>query len=247
MLHSRSRVHSPAGEFITPGGLLVPAGGGAAFDPTTVAGLARYYDAPQLGLANGALVSSFTDLSGSGVHAVQTDAARQPVIATDPTTGLQVVSFDGVDNVIGATLPAVPRTVFLAVKSIGVAGHPYAHGNNTTTNARIVTGAGPVYEWTRNAALAQVALGSASGWRIITLGYESAAALHIYNNDGAAASFDPDDVATSTEFKLGGRGSLSSGTAYWNGYVGSMLVYDSLLGQTDREYVRDGLMAQWVP
>lgn len=62
--------------------------------PTDIPNCALWLDASQLGLAEGAKVSRWTDLSGNNYHAIQPTAASQPTYKVGIQNGLNVVRFD---------------------------------------------------------------------------------------------------------------------------------------------------------
>ena len=70
---------------------------GASFTPLSLSPQI-WLDASQLGLSNGASVSSFTDLSGNGNHFVQGTGANQPVFETSGINSKGAVKADGVDD-----------------------------------------------------------------------------------------------------------------------------------------------------
>lgn len=70
---------------------------GGGFSPLSLSPMI-WLDASQLGLSNGASVSSFTDLSGNGKHFVQGTSANQPVFRSSGINSLGAVESDGVDD-----------------------------------------------------------------------------------------------------------------------------------------------------
>ncbi len=70
--------------------------GGPPFVPTSLPNLQLWLDASTLGLANGAQVASWTDLSGGNRHATPYDAASRPIYRTNVQNGLSVVSFEDI-------------------------------------------------------------------------------------------------------------------------------------------------------
>jgi hypothetical protein len=70
---------------------------GGGFSPLSLSPMI-WLDASQLGLSNGASVSSFTDLSGNGNHFVQGTGANQPVFRSSGINSLGAVESDGVDD-----------------------------------------------------------------------------------------------------------------------------------------------------
>lgn len=76
-----------------------------------------WLDANELGLANGATVSSFTDQSGNGNNFSQATSSQRPIYNTGVLNGLPVVTFDGVNDVLRsgsiAALESANLTYFL--------------------------------------------------------------------------------------------------------------------------------------
>jgi hypothetical protein len=101
--------------------------GGGAFSPLSLSPMI-WLDGSQLGLSDGASVSSFTDLSGNGNHFVQGTGANQPVFRSSGINGIGAVESDGVDDFMtlaafgahtswwaylvcrGVSIPAAPKT-----------------------------------------------------------------------------------------------------------------------------------------
>lgn len=80
-----------------------------------LANLAGWWDASQItGLADGAAVSSWPDMSGNGRHAVQAVGTNQPSYQTLELNGRPCVRFDGVDNFL-KTAAFVINQPFLAI------------------------------------------------------------------------------------------------------------------------------------
>lgn len=84
------------------GAALAPVGG--FLEPNQVATVQYWYDAERLtGLGSGSAVGTWTDRGGSSFHATQATASKQPIYNTSAQNGLPAVSFDGVDDFLGAT------------------------------------------------------------------------------------------------------------------------------------------------
>lgn len=94
----RRRKHNPAQY----------AGGGSTtgFGPSQVSNLVAHYDAGTLSLANGAAVTTWTDLTGSH-DATQSTVGFKPTYVTGVVQGRPVVRFDGTDDVLASTQFAI--------------------------------------------------------------------------------------------------------------------------------------------
>ena len=83
--------------------------GAAAFSPDSITGLNGWFDASQLGLTDGAGVTTWPDLSGQGRHLI----AGTPVYTEDVLNGLPVVRFDGIDDVLYTAATANVQHIFV--------------------------------------------------------------------------------------------------------------------------------------
>lgn len=96
---------------------------GIAFTPASLGtSVINWYSADSLALADGAAVSSWTDLSSFGRHAVQATGANQPVFKTNIMNGKPVIRFDGSNDILVAST-AYPAAVsyFIVVKFASLA------------------------------------------------------------------------------------------------------------------------------
>jgi hypothetical protein len=87
-----------------------------AFEPgqVTSALLQFWYAADRLQLTDGAAVSSWGDLSGSGLALAQATGANQPVYKTGIVNGLPVVRFDGVNDLLQtAAFTKIPNSAVI--------------------------------------------------------------------------------------------------------------------------------------
>ena len=85
----------------------------------TLANLAGWYDVSQAaGVTTGTGgISSLNDLSGNGRHLTQATSTKRPALTTAGQNGLNVATFDGVDDFMSATwVKSVPFSVFAALK-----------------------------------------------------------------------------------------------------------------------------------
>jgi hypothetical protein len=105
-------------------------GGAAAFSPTSLSGLALYYDATKIsGFSNNDPIGTLTDLSSNAWQATQATASQKPTYLTNIKNGQPVIRFDGVDDILtNSTCTSfnglTGATLFYAFKfnSVGSAG-----------------------------------------------------------------------------------------------------------------------------
>jgi hypothetical protein len=80
------------------------AGGAAAFSPTSLSGLALYYDATKIsGFSNNDPIGTLTDISSNAWQATQGTASKKPTYLTNIKNGQPVIRFDGVDDILTNT------------------------------------------------------------------------------------------------------------------------------------------------
>jgi hypothetical protein len=88
--------------------------GGGGFSPLSLSPM-FWLDATQLGLSNGASVSSFTDLSGNGNHFVQSVPALRPTYNSTGINSRPSVQFDFVDDLMTCTHAATTAFTLWAI------------------------------------------------------------------------------------------------------------------------------------
>lgn len=112
---------------------------GGGFSPLSLSPLI-WLDASQLGLSNGASVSSFTDFSGNGRHFTQGTSANQPVFRSSGINSKGAIESDGVDDFMTlaafgaqtswwAFIVLQPRTMAVGKDAWGLADFPAAGGS----------------------------------------------------------------------------------------------------------------------
>jgi hypothetical protein len=224
------------------------AGAAAPFDPAAYGTVGNWYDGSDLGLANAAVVSSWTDKSGNARHATNANAGFQPTYRTGVKNGKGVVRFDGTDILTLATTAINTRTIALVVGSVTAGQHPFAFGTNTTTNARFNAAGASGWAWTRNAALADVVIGgvNVTGWNIVVVRLNSLASMDGWANGGAKVSWDPDDnVNLQTAGRIGGRGALTGPTGAITGDIAEVVIWDAALLDAQVASIIAALDAKW--
>lgn len=115
----------------------------ASFKPTDIASLGLWLDAGQItGLADGAAVNTWADVSGLARHASQATAASRPTYQTNEANTRPVVRFDGVNDILVNT-PHIaissgqPSTAFVVWKVNSATGldHVFDGGKNAVSAA----------------------------------------------------------------------------------------------------------------
>ena len=95
----------------------------SAFDPTSIEGLAVWFDASVASSVtlNGGNVSQWNDLSGNDRHATQATAGNQPSYSTAALNGKNVVVAQDASRSLKTTafLAGLPQTVFVVASTSG--------------------------------------------------------------------------------------------------------------------------------
>ena len=104
--------------------------GGTAFNPLSITGLQFWVDASDYttlyqdsglttrAINDGDVIGGWSDKSGNGRNALQTDGTKKPLLKLAIQNGRNVVRFDGVnDNMTFSNWQSNPATVFLVVRS----------------------------------------------------------------------------------------------------------------------------------
>lgn len=199
--------------------------------PDAVSGLAAWFKADALALADAAAVSSWTDSSGNARHATQGTGSKQPTYRTNVVNSKPVVRFDGTDDVLettGFTLNQ-PETVFIVAtfRSARVANDTLIDGA-TTNNMRVfrtVTGL-QQYAGANGPHLTL----DPEGWHVYSF---------IYNGASSEARYDGANLATGNPstnnaggIAIGGNGTLGTENAPVD--VAEIAVYSSALSEANR-------------
>lgn len=76
-----------------------------SFEPTEISGLKMWLDASTVIQNDNTSVSAWLDKSGNEAHVYQSTSAAQPTLQTTEQNNLNVIRFDGVDDVLNLTAP----------------------------------------------------------------------------------------------------------------------------------------------
>lgn len=229
------------------------------FLPKQIPDLVLHLDATTItGLAAGDPVGTWTDASGSGNHATQATAAKQPSYQANIQNAKPVVRFDGVDDVLalasnnplggaaGATCFVVGRLAALLGANAHFlrqeTGAAFGIGNtNEEIGGYVHTGG-----WVGNWDAGTTTLATATGY------------LFTYQYDGAAFDMRLNSASNITPFAA--TGSITAGTdatigAYehpttgtqevLNGDIAELVLYRRSLTTAERTQIEDHLKQKW--
>jgi hypothetical protein len=197
---------------------------------------------------DGDVVGCWEDQSGNGNDATQATTAKKPVVKLGIVNGKPVVRFDGIDDklIISSTLNisgAQDRTFFAVCKTSSGTSEPVFSINADSSVAG--------KRWTVRGASGKLRIeiagsGYNSALRTTAMSvlavklYGSTLGDHIlYRNsvsESASGTSTVDTLDTNTQL-----GSYVSGTAFLNGDIAEILVYNSALSDADRQAIEDYL------
>lgn len=192
-------------------------------------------------LADGALVGGWADSSGSANHWSQATGTKQPTLKTAIRNGRNVVLLDGVDDFMDATVNAIngPTWTLLVVHQTvgdGIILGPTS-GNNQVRVGQSGGNVLSMYDGGNNPLSGTLAVARTS-WRYDT--WQSGP--HFYSN---GVNYDAGGAIGS--LAIGRLGILSDGTTLpTSGYVGEVIIYDSLLSAGDLALMHGYAASGWA-
>lgn len=226
------------------------------FHPGDPGGLVGWYDAAALtGLSDADSVTTWPDASGNGNDVTQGTAANKPTYQTNELNGRPVVRFDGTDDRLKVDflngLTGLDEGTLIAVLKQTPSGSRYA-ATFSNDGLYIATNASSHYlaACAGNVGYSQHRLASVvSTWTLVSnvtdMGLASTEAkLWVGGTPGDTRDLDSNNTGTFpvASFFLG---CSYIETAFFNGDIAEVLIYDHALSDDDREAVEAYLTAKW--
>jgi hypothetical protein len=201
-------------------------------------------------LADGGSVTAWNDLSGYGNDLT---ASGGPALSVGVLNGRDVVTFDGVDDLLERTLPlnGLPsadgdRTMFFVVSydSVGYGGFAYGATNCNEAFGLVVDGAGflAVQAWCLEDDVISTEPGTGAGWMVQSAVLESNSLSHYKNGghiDSANQTFNTGSDVLVVGAELDGDPFVEMGVA-------AVLVYDRALTESERWQVEGYLQDKYL-
>jgi hypothetical protein len=213
-------------------------------DLEITSGRTLHLDATTISASDGDAISSWTDLSGNGNHAVQATGSKQPLYKTGIQNGLPVVRFDGSDDQLDAPISAdATVTLFIVAFKRTAAGGSAKVLVSFGGSWVIYTNTGDGAGWLIYDGFVRSLGSTPTTATLLGAVFNSTASYDPYVNGVVGTNFNPDDgYSTQTELRIGGWDSQ------WGDYdIGEIILYNSALSSTDREKVENYLMLKWLP
>jgi hypothetical protein len=213
-----------------------------------------FSDASTVTLASGK-VEQVDDKSGNARHASQADATFQPVYTSAGINGLNVATFDGIDDgLAGAVVPITgdPKSVFFVAKSANAVG-------GTIFQNRSGVNRGHLYRMLRLAATnfiggdtlavnVTTTLDFSTSFQNTFLGsgvISAARAWAFYYNDASHPTVNTVGVEASTGgYQIGNFLSSTRGQ-FWPGLIGEVVAFASAVDTDTRQLVSGYLAWKW--
>jgi hypothetical protein len=235
-------------------GTAITRGGGTAWSPLSISGLQFWVDAADsatlytdstlttLAVADG-VVGGWKDKSGNSRNALQADGTKKPMLKLAIQNGRNIVRYDGVNdtNEMASGYQVNPSTTFLAIKSSSVGSDdvvmsivPYAAPNYLLDYYGGTTMAGP------NGTTS--GLTNNSAYHVVCVRYGPT--ISQVRQDGTDGFAD----TSTNDFGLIGRisgYSYGGGGAFFQGDIGEIIAYNSVLSGSDILLVEAYLKAKW--
>jgi hypothetical protein len=229
--------------------------------PSLAASLKTWFKADSLsGLANGAAVSDWPDLSGNGGDATQTNPSRQPVYVTGAMNGLPVVRFNAAtSNYLTLTRPVQDDfTIFCLYRSsqgIGTAANFFSgaglvngevagvtddFGTSLNASGQILAGTGEPD--TTAASATGYNDGQPHEFTFVRTESTGAIALYVDGTLSATATGGTETLTAPGQLILGAQQTLIN---YLSGDIAEVKIYDSALADSDRISQENKLIYKW--
>ena len=220
----------------------------STFNPSTISGLFLWLDANTNVLTTGSNVYQWNDRSGSGYNFVQSSSSSQPLTGST-YNNLQLLNFTSSKYMQNTTMsfPAPPYTIFsvgyTTVAGYGrlIAGYPdgylfFGTGSGVTQYSTFVGNGG----W--NDVSTDVPGTSVSSMCLMEMTNSGTSTGLIPYVNGTALNAKNGTANTCTGLYLGTSG---GGGQPWSGYVGEILMYNSVLSTNNRQSIEGYLAWKW--
>ena len=242
--------------------------GGLLTSPLVISGCRLWLDAADASsITNSPRPTQWNDKSGNAFHVTAAAASTaRPTYSTAVQNGRNAMSFDGSANVMGVDSKAVLSslaawTIFAAVKTssnntaqtIISLGTTFIVGNTLAQLVTLVTsGFRRIGGRRLDADSFAVAAGStqtSTSWcQWCGIGNYTATTATLFVNgtqDAINSSCLSAGSTTSDQTSLHIGAGVDNGSAFWNGYIGEIIIYGSALSTSDRIRVQNYLKAKW--
>ncbi len=218
--------------------------------PSTVSGLTLWFDysnSSSITLVSGA-ISQANDLSGQNLHITQSTAANRPTLVTADQNGLDVASFDGINDRlfkssgVSPKVPAQTQTTFVISKTSGATGGWIYWTTNGSTVAGVILASSSSTRYQGNTA--NFASATSSNAYHVFSGYILTTKREAYKDGSLEATNSTTETIATVPTQIH-FGSDSNPVSFLTGKVGEFFQYNATLSAQDRQRGEGYLAWKW--
>lgn len=222
------------------------------FLPTKISGCKLWLKADFItGLNDGDALATWPDASGNGNDTTQATLGNKPLYKTNIINSLPSVKFDGTDDFMSGTRPAIqPLTKFLVIQpTLNTASQKsyacFCHsGASSFLVARLGTNFWGTFLATSVDLSSTVALVSGTNYLLENTAAINSTFLYQQGVQKATSATTEQGPGGSTTFGLGKD--LVNANRQYAGYISEVIVYDTVLSSGNRALVENFLIAKYA-
>lgn len=191
-------------------------------------------------------INTWSDASGNGHDATQDSSGLQPTVVLNALNGKPVVRFDGVNEFMstgtGAFISSQPNTVFIIGKTnnLGSGDEPFIAGTNTSNRHNVLVRNGLYRIF---AGTGQNGGAATTNFALITAVFNAPTGSSLWINQSQRLN----NVNAGSESLNGlNIGSNEHKTQFLDGDIAEILVFDTVLSESDRKDVECYLLQKWL-
>lgn len=233
-----------------------PGGARASFDPASVAGLQVWLKADAGITQSSGTVSAWADQSGNSNSFAQSNGGYQPTYTAAGQNGLPVVTWGGTNKYLLSTGNiTLSNFTFFAILSRPVWSNSqyrgiWGHNSSPTQKAFGVDFTNKFWGFGNSSAVAPSVLGpigtlTNASFHLLSAGLGPANSFLRKNKTSIATTASNAATTSITAQMIIGSWNYPVVTDHWDGAMGEMLIYNSVLTGTDLTNVENYLQAKW--
>ena len=206
------------------------------------ANLALWLAADSMTLADGALISSWQDISGNNNHATQATDTSKPTFKTNILKGKPIIRFDGGDSLnLASAIGASPCSIYFVLKPSQISAGTIIAGNAAGAFQIRFSSLGKIDLLKSGVAVfaTSTTILSTTNYSFLTVTYSNP--NYTFRLNGAA-----DGSGSSAQTMNGvNRIAINYDGGNYNGDIAELIVYNAVLSDTDRDTVESYLKTKY--
>ncbi len=217
-----------------------------AFSPSSLSGLQFWVDFSDLSTitSSGGLVSQVTDKSGNGRDISQSTSSNRPAIGASTKNGMDVLTFDGSDNLKAAlwTQPQ-PVTMFAVVRNSENSGANRQIIGNTNSISPVFYKSGNVWHLYSASELAS-SVSVDNSWHYLSGVVNSGSSVLRLDGTQIAAGNTGSNSWNNSSIAIGNSPDAGNGFG-WIGDIAEVFIYSRVLSTSEITQVESYLNSRW--